>query len=146
MAVSNDEFDSAPEEVSLETSKQSILQTNKARSEAIRSIFEKSKEFRRNKDTRLKEQAKVRKSKAVEVVENRQDESILKADLTDPNVEALKQKGLVKIPKARTVGEQEKAALLTLMAERKARMGPTVARVSVAQSFRNHMYFKAVSK
>ena len=147
MAISNDEFDSAPEEVSMLTSKQSMLQTKKAQMEAVRSYFLKSKELRRSKDIRLKEQAKLKKSKSTIVSEPAQNQVISEnmESLKDSKAETLKRQGFVKVPKAKSVGEQEKAAVLKLIAERKAKLG-SVSRVAVSQSFRNHMYFRATSK
>lgn len=152
MAVSNDEFDSAPEEVSLHASKTSILQTNKARHEAVRSLFTKSKEIRRRKDSRLKEQAKNKKAKLDHTLGGESSDDALEAkDLTNKPVKdlktiALNTMGYVKVPKSKSLGTLEKDSIAASIADRKRRANCNVSRVSVSDSFHTHLYFKTATK
>ena len=166
MAVSNDEMmdykseeddllstsshqseeDEAPEEVALKESKTAVLEKERARKEAIKMIFQKTKEHRKRRDQHLKSQAAARRTskQQIAIVEDNLIVSLQPAlKMRDEKTERAKEmyaKGIIKVSK-RQVGLQEKEAYAKLREAKLARMAGLygeIQRRSVSGSFALH--------
>jgi hypothetical protein len=139
-------LEDAPEEVSLSTSKVSVLEGLKLRNEAIRLLFKRNKAERRKRDTVRKEQAQSkRKTNNDASSPEHPDESISKVIVhhgteLDCKREELRNRGIIKVPKPSRLGVAERAAMCKLIEEKRARIASShVNRIPVDVSFQSHI-------
>lgn len=148
-----------PEELSFKVGKQNALEATLIRKEAIKKMFQKDKEGRKRRDSKFKEQAKMKRlarsvctndsdddyEKKIDAQATTSSHSIckVKSEKTEKS-EELRQKGYIKLCKHR-LGPAERECIAKLLAEKQAKLALDVSRVPVNLSFKMHL-MKKMSK